>query len=123
VKIKLDENIGRRGRDLLRRERHDVSTVHDQGLSGAPDETVFEACTREGRVLVTLDRDFGNVLRFKPRESSGVVILELGGAASLELLHDRLAAFVALAANRAVEGELWIVEPGRIRVHLERDGD
>jgi hypothetical protein len=51
------------------------------------------------------------------------VVLELGGAASLSLLRDRLRDFLALAASRPIDGELWIVEPGRVRVHLERDGE
>jgi hypothetical protein len=43
VKIKLDENIGRRGVDLLRLAGHDVMTVRDQNLQGARDETLFPA--------------------------------------------------------------------------------
>jgi hypothetical protein len=41
-------------------------TVREQGLAGAADEVVFGACIAEGRTLVTLDRDFGQVLRFPP---------------------------------------------------------
>ena len=59
MKIKLDENIGTRGSELLAERAHDVSTVRDQKLSGAPDENIFAVCAAEGRVLVTLDRDFG----------------------------------------------------------------
>jgi len=66
VKFKLDENIGRRGLELLRSSGHDVATVWDQGLHGASDERLFDVCAAEGRVLVTLDRDFGQVPRFPP---------------------------------------------------------
>jgi predicted nuclease of predicted toxin-antitoxin system len=59
VKFKLDENIGRRGRELLRASGHDVVTVWDQGLHGVTDEQLFKICSTEGRALVTLDRDFG----------------------------------------------------------------
>ena len=78
MKIKLDENIGTRGSELLAERAHDVSTVRDQKLSGAPDENIFAVCAAEGRVLVTLDRDFGEVLRFPPEQSAGIVILDLG---------------------------------------------
>jgi predicted nuclease of predicted toxin-antitoxin system len=123
VRIKVDENIGRTGVELLRRDGHDVMTVPDQGLVAAADEDVFQACTAEGRTLITLDRDFGQIPRFPPKQSAGIVILELGGPASLRLLHNRLRDFLAVAAARSVSGELWIVEPGRVRVHLERDGN
>jgi hypothetical protein len=48
------------------------------------------------------------------------VVLELGGRAMVSLLHARLRNFLALAAKRSIEGELWIVEPGRVRVRLEK---
>ncbi|TAN47153.1 MAG: hypothetical protein EPN26_14295 [Rhodospirillales bacterium] len=78
MKIKLDENIGRRGLELLTRSGHDVMTVVDQKLGGAPDEKLFKVCADEGRVLVTLDHDFGQVLRFPPEKSAGMVVLEPG---------------------------------------------
>jgi predicted nuclease of predicted toxin-antitoxin system len=53
-------------------------TVHEQGLSGASDEAIFQACKTEARVLITLDRDFGQVHRFPPKEAAGIVVLELG---------------------------------------------
>ena len=121
MRIKVDENIGGSGGDLLRRDGHDVMTVREQGLAGAADTVVFQACKAEGRTLITLDRDFGQVPRFPPDRSAGIVILELGGPASLRALLDRLREFLALAATEPVHGKLWIVEPGRIRVRLERN--
>ncbi len=123
MRIKVDENIGRSGVELLRQAGQDVMTIREQGLAGAADEIVFQACVAEGRTLITLDRDFGRVPRFPPKQTVGIVVLELGGPASLRCLRDRLRDFLALAATRSVSGELWIVEPGRVRVHLERDGE
>jgi predicted nuclease of predicted toxin-antitoxin system len=123
VKIKVDENIGISGVDFLRNNGHDTATVHEQGLSGSADDRIFRVCLAEERTLLTLDRDFGHVPRFPPQRSAGVVILELGGSASRQLLHDRLQDFLAIAASRAVKGELWIVEPGRVRVRLEKDAE
>jgi len=37
VKLKLDENLGRRGAELLRQAGHDAVTVTDQNLSGSAD--------------------------------------------------------------------------------------
>jgi hypothetical protein len=121
VRIKVDENIGASGVDLLRQAGHDTMTVREQGLAGAADDVVFQACVAEDRTLVTLDRDFGQVPRFPPKQTAGIVVLEFGGAASVSLLLDRLRDFIALAATRVVAGELWIIEPGRVRVHLEKE--
>src|SRR5882724_5895350 len=98
-------------------------TVPEQKLSGAPDKTIFQVCASERRVLVTLDRDFGQVRRFPPKQTAGIAVLELGAPATATLLHNRLREFLALAASRPIDGELWIVEAGRVRVHLERGGE
>jgi hypothetical protein len=121
VKLKADENIGKSGIELLRGQGHDVASVREQGLAGASDETLFRVCANEKRTLITLDRGLGQVARFPPVQGAGVVVLELGGRASLHLLHARLREFLALAGTRPVAGELWVVEPGRVRVHLGKD--
>ena len=118
MKIKLDENIGRRGIEFLRTAGHDVMTVRDQNLGGARDETLFDVCAGEDRILITLDHDFGQVLRFPPERGAGLVILEPGARATPRSLLDRLRDFLALADVRSPRASLWIVEPGRVRIHL-----
>jgi predicted nuclease of predicted toxin-antitoxin system len=65
MKLKLDENLGERGREILSRG-HDVTTVASQSLQKAEDAKLIERCRREGRVLVSLDLDFANPLHFGP---------------------------------------------------------
>lgn len=117
MNFKLDENIGRRGVELLRSAGHDVLTVRDQGLQGADDEAVFKVCCAEGRALITLDHDFGQVMRFPPEVSRGLVILALPSRASLQALLGLLRDFLSVLEARPIRNELWIVEPGRVRVH------
>ena len=117
MKFKLDENIGHRGDELLRAAGHDVVTVRAQGLSGTEDEKLFSVCASEQRTLITLDHDFGQVLRFPPEDSSGIVILELPPRPARDLISDLLRGFLAVLAERPLGKELWIVEPGRVRIH------
>ena len=50
MKLKLDENFGIRGADLLRAAGDDVSTVYLQRLSGIPAPRLIEHCRkRAGR--------------------------------------------------------------------------
>jgi predicted nuclease of predicted toxin-antitoxin system len=106
VRIKVDENIGRSGVELLRQADHYVKTVREQDLAGAADELIFQTCIGEERTLITLDRDFGHIPRFPPKRSAGVVVLKLVGPASLRLIHDRLRDFLFVARNRSVSASL-----------------
>ena len=65
MKIKLDENLGRRIEELFQAAGHDVATVYSEGLSSAADGLVIDAARQEGRCLVTLDLEFGNPLLFR----------------------------------------------------------
>jgi predicted nuclease of predicted toxin-antitoxin system len=98
-------------------------TVRDQHLQGTPDENLFNVCAAEDRILITLDHDFGQVLRFPPERGAGLIILEPGAQVTPQALLDRLRDFRALAEVRSPEGTLWIVEPGRVRIHLRGDDE
>jgi predicted nuclease of predicted toxin-antitoxin system len=82
LKLKLDENIGMRGRELLEAQGHDVATVWDQELVSAPDSQLISICREERRCLVTLDLDFSNPLRYVPSDYHGIAVLRLPGRAS-----------------------------------------
>lgn len=121
MKFKLDENLGSLGRSLLEAEGHDVMTVAEQHLSGSHDSLVYEVCRGEERVLITLDRDFGLTLRFPPEQTAGIVVLDCRGRLSPGMITARLAEFATLLKTRPIDRELWIVEPGRVRIHERRE--
>lgn len=96
---------------------HDITTVFEEGLSGADDEIIFETCLRENRCMVSLDLDFSDVLRFPPHKCAGIAVLRLPGGASLRLLERFVSDLLSMLAAEPITGRLWIVEAGRIRVH------
>jgi predicted nuclease of predicted toxin-antitoxin system len=115
VRLKLDENIGRRWLQQLRDATRDVDNVWDEALSGASDVDVLAAAARERRAFVTLDLDVANPLRFPPSETSGIVVLRVREGpdrGALDAVIGRLT--IALAAAD-VTGHLWIVERHRVR--------
>jgi predicted nuclease of predicted toxin-antitoxin system len=121
MKFKLDENLGLLGKSLLESEGHDVMTIAEQNLSGAQDERIYEHCRGEGRVLITLDRDFGQTIHFPPRGGPGIVVLECRGRVSPPNIVARVTELARLLRTRSVDGQLWIVEPGRLRMHESKD--
>ena len=123
MKLKTDENLGRSAVELLRAAGHDVETAIEEGLQGASDIRVFRTCFRERRILLTLDRGFGQVLRFRAGKTAGIVILTVPPKFSITTLRERLNDFLRAAEHRSVEGEVWVVEPGRLRIRPTSGGD
>ena len=123
MKIKLDENLGFLGKSLLEAEGHDVMTIVDQRLTGVADERLYTVCQNESRVLVTLDHDFGHTLRFPPEATPGIVVLECKGRLSPSMIVARMRDLAVMLRTRSNDGELWIVEPGRVRVHERKLDD
>ena len=116
-KFKLDENLGRNVQQIFHDRGHDAVTVREEKLSGAKDPRVLRAATAEGRILVTLDQDFANVLLFPPEETAGIAVVRFPGQATPGILETLISALLAALEQKLIKGKLWIVEPGRIREH------
>lgn len=82
MKLKLDENLGRRAATMLRTAGFDVAIVPEEGLCSASDQQLLEICRQEGRCLVTLDLGFGNPLRFPPASYPGIAVLQSAAAST-----------------------------------------
>ena len=115
MRLKLDENFGRRGAEILAAGGHDVSTVPGEDLCRASDYDVARVCQAEGRCLVTLDLDFGNPLVFNPAEYPGLAVVRLRGRAEPADLERALRVLAAGLEAGSIVGKLWIVEPNRLR--------
>jgi len=93
-----------------------------QGLGGNADVALYETCRAEDRVLITLDRDFGEIPRFAPEHTAGIAILDCRGRLSPANILARIRELAALLDVESIDGQLWIVEPGRVRIHERRKG-
>jgi hypothetical protein len=82
---------------------------------------VFDVSVREHRALVTLGHDLGQMLRFPPGTSSGIIVLELGPRSSHQGLLERARELLSIVETRSPDRSLWIVEPGRLRIHVTDD--
>lgn len=75
MRVKLDENLGRSHVALLRDSGYEADRVHDQGLSGERDSTIWERVCREERFFITIDLDFADVRQFLPGSHPGILLL------------------------------------------------
>lgn len=89
MKIVADENVDRQIVDLLRADEHDVLYVAEL-YSGLDDEAVLFRSQASGAVLLTADRDFGDLVFRQHLLHSGVLLIRLSS-----LRPDEKAALVA----------------------------
>jgi len=115
VRIKLDENLPVRLVDVLSELGHDVDSVPMEGLSGKPDEAVWEAARREGRFLVTQDLDFSDLRRFSPGSHDGVLIVRLRQPGRSALI-DRIGSFFQNEKVSDLAGCFVVLTERKVRI-------
>lgn len=115
MKLFLDENLSSQHASELRTEGHDATSVLEVGLSGATDEQVLRFAVENGRVLVTLDADFANVMRFPPEQTLGVVRLKVHPATE-ERIRQAIRRALLFLHNIDISGRLAVVDDEKIRI-------
>ena len=100
---------------MFRQLGHDAISVGDIGLGGASDAEVRLAAIASDRVIVTLDADFGNILRFPVENTPGVIWLRLHPPTEAEIHRAIARCFVKLQDDN-FKGKLVVVDQDKIRV-------
>ena len=112
MKVLLDTCLSLQARDALRAAGHDVvwggEWQHDPG-----DEVILALAFKEGRMLITLDKDFGGLAVLQGAAHRGILRLvnfRVGeqAPACLKILADY--------SEDLNKGALITAEPGRIRI-------
>ena len=73
-------------------------------MAGRPGPEVLQAAVREGRILVTMDHDFGNVLAYRPEDTSGIAVVNPPGQSALPLLKSLIVSVLDALAGAKPEG-------------------
>jgi predicted nuclease of predicted toxin-antitoxin system len=92
VNFVADECVAQDVVTRLRADGHDVYAVREQ-QKGIDDTTVLETAIRMGRVLLTQDLDFGELVYRQNLPHTGVILIRLTGLAVV-LRADRVAELV-----------------------------
>jgi predicted nuclease of predicted toxin-antitoxin system len=97
----------------LRSAGHEVLAVAEL-TGGADDLAVMEMATREGRVLLTEDKDFGQLVYARSQQSGGVIFIRYPSNARKTLSK----AVVSLVSETQEEllGRFVVMSPGRVRI-------
>ncbi|MCR6645900.1 MAG: DUF5615 family PIN-like protein [Terricaulis sp.] len=111
MRFLADENMPRACVEALRAAGHDLVWVREDA-PGMDDTDIFAWAAREGRVLLTFDKDFGEAaVRAGLPGDAGIILFRVsippdGGG--------RLAQIILLRSDWP--GRFSVVEPGRVRM-------
>ncbi len=115
MNLLADESVGRQIVERLRDDGHDVAYIAEME-PGIPDETVLRKANEQEAVLLTVDKDFGELTYRQKLIHSGVVLIRLAGLSNqtqaelvAQALRERGAEFV---------NAFTVISPGMIRVRI-----
>lgn len=85
MKFLLNENIGQQVTEFLRNKGHDTKSAIED-FRGFRDEKILQIAYQEERILVTLDQDFGRMIRQSQSPHRGVILLKLKKESQNEII-------------------------------------
>ena len=108
-----DESVDGPVVEQLRQDGHVVEYVAEMA-PGIDDDAVLNLCNQRGAPLMTVDKDFGELVYRLGRVTHGVVLIRLAG-----LSLGTKAALVSSAVRQhgqALAGAFTVISAGRIRI-------
>jgi predicted nuclease of predicted toxin-antitoxin system len=116
VKLLADEGVDAPIVARLRADGHDVTYVAELA-PGITDDAVLDLANAEARILITADKDFGELVFRQRRVSLGVLLLRLAGL-GLEARAETASQAIA-AHGEQMTGAFAVVSPGAVRVRAQ----
>ncbi|ACK70628.1 conserved hypothetical protein [Gloeothece citriformis PCC 7424] len=78
MKFLADMGVSLRTVEWLRNIGYDIVHLREQGLQRLPDEEILIKARIEGRILLTMDLDFTNLLAWSGETLPSVILVRLG---------------------------------------------
>jgi predicted nuclease of predicted toxin-antitoxin system len=113
VKVLIDVSAGQAVADLFRSLGHDTSFVRDVAPT-MPDSDILTWAVSEGRLVVTMDKDFGELIFRSGQAHAGVLLLRLEAARTPEKLH--IVTDILAAHESNLPGRFSVYQHGRLRI-------
>jgi predicted nuclease of predicted toxin-antitoxin system len=120
VKLLLDQDVYLATARFLLDLGHDVVLVASVGLSRAQDQEILGVAQAQNRILVTRDRDFGNLV-FVRKLGAGVIYLRILPSTQ-NVVHAELERVLSVHTETELAQAFVVIEPGGHRIRrLPRD--
>ena len=118
MRFLLDENVEFRIAIMLAADGHDVTAIAHDYPHALRDAEVLALATAENRILITNDRDFGELIFRERQPHTGVIYFRLGLAAPVEEKVGWLRRTLASHADQL--DQFLVVTPRGVRVRRKK---
>lgn len=115
MRFLADMGISPRTVNWLRASGYEAVHLVEEGLEQLPDDEILVKARDEGRILLTVDLDFGYLLAVTGEQLPSVILFRLGNE-SYEMINERLSEVLSQCAEDLEVGAIISVSDEAFRV-------
>lgn len=112
----IDACLPRSSTKLLRELGYDAVDAREVSLGRTEDADISAYAQKEGRILVTRDKGFGNLLQYPLGSHQGIVVLRLPSTYTANQINKVLKKFLEDVKVEKLKKRLAVVELARYRL-------
>jgi predicted nuclease of predicted toxin-antitoxin system len=116
LKILVDEDMPRPTTGLLQSLGIDAIDLRDIGLKGSTNARVFEYAQKHRMIIISRDREFGNILKYPLGTHYGIIRVNLPHTFVRHQILDAVERFFIEVERNRLPNHLTILEVGRYRI-------
>ncbi len=113
MKFLTDQDVYSTTIRFLKDLGHNVITAYDEGLSKTDDTTLLMNAREKNRILITRDRDFGELV-FVEKLGTGVIYLRMLPSTQ-NAVHEELDKILKTYSENELKSAFVVIGPGRHR--------
>jgi predicted nuclease of predicted toxin-antitoxin system len=114
MRFLADMGVAQRTVEWLRAEGHDAVHLRDEGLQRMPNGQIFDKAAAEGRIVLTFDLDFGEIVALSGGRRASVILFRLHNTRTSHVI-DRLQKVLKDSSDALEQGAIVVVEESRHR--------
>lgn len=108
MKLLLDQDVYQITAKFLFEQGHDVLLASELALEEASDESLLKTAQEKGRILLTRDRDYGNLV-FVKGAGKGVIYLRILPK-NINLIHQELSRVLQVYSQKELVGSFVVIQ-------------
>jgi predicted nuclease of predicted toxin-antitoxin system len=117
LRLLIDVGVGYLVEEWLRDNSFDIVAVRDLDCT-MPDDVILEKAVADNRLVVTMDKDFGELVFQSGKLHAGVLLLRLETETSAEKI--AVISRILSSFSEEIEGHFCVYQRGRLRIRKGR---